>query len=160
MRILGIDPGSRLTGYGVIDSDGKRHAYVGCGCVRITTRELSLQLNTIFNGIRQIIEQFQPDVVVVEKVFMHRNADSALKLGQARGAAICAAAGFALPIHEYTPNLIKQSVVGRGHAQKEQVQHMVRVLLGLNASPSADAADALAAALCHANRFYLEAKVG
>jgi len=101
--------------------------------------------------MREIVQQTQPQMVAVEKVFVYRNADSALKLGQARGAAICAVAGFDLPVFEYSPTEIKKSVVGNGHASKEQVQHMVKVLLGLSQSPSADAADALAAALCHAH---------
>jgi crossover junction endodeoxyribonuclease RuvC len=151
MVILGIDPGSRVTGYGIIDTDGKRNQYLACGCVRTKDVVLALRLQTIFQGIQEIINQFQPDECAIEKVFMHRNADSALKLGQARGAAICAAAISGLPVTEYTPTAIKLSVVGNGHAQKQQVQHMMRVLLGLTGTPSPDAADALAAAMCHAH---------
>jgi len=151
MVILGIDPGSLLTGYGVIDSDGRNNHYLACGCIRLQRVNLARQLRSIHDAMVEIVQQLQPQVVAVEKVFVYRNADSALKLGQARGAAICAVATFDLPIFEYTPNEIKKSVVGHGHAAKEQVQHMVKVLLGLSQSPSPDAADALAAALCHAH---------
>lgn len=151
MIILGIDPGSLLTGYGVVDSDGRHNRFLGCGCIRLKPANLAKQLRTIHDGIREIIQQMHPQAVAIEKVFVYRNADSALKLGQARGAAICAVAEFDLPVFEYAPNVIKKSVVGHGHAAKEQVQHMVKVLLGLSKSPSADAADALAVALCHAN---------
>lgn len=151
MIILGIDPGSQITGYGVIESDGRHNQYLACGCIRVQRANLARQLRSIHDAVHEIVQQLQPQVVAVEKVFVYRNADSALKLGQARGAAICAAAGFDLPVFEYAPNEIKKSVVGQGHAKKEQVQHMVKVLLGLSQSPSSDAADALAAALCHAH---------
>lgn len=150
-RILGIDPGSRTTGYGIIDSDGYRSAYVSSGCVRAGGDDWSQRLRVIYNGIQELLIQFAPDEVAIEKVFIHRNADSALKLGQARGAAVCAVVNRSLAIEEYTPTEVKQSVVGKGSASKEQVQHMVQVLLKLSASPQADAADALAIALCHAN---------
>jgi crossover junction endodeoxyribonuclease RuvC len=151
MRVLGIDPGSRITGYGIIDTDGYRCQYVNSGCIRALSDDWSLRLRTIFEGVQQLIEQYQPQQAAIEKVFMHRNADSALKLGQARGAAICAIATFSLPLSEYTPNAVKQSVVGKGHAAKEQIQHMTKVLLKLSQEPQADAADALAIALCHIN---------
>ena len=151
IRVLGIDPGSRSTGYGIIDTDGIRSQYVVCGCIRVVNDDWSQRLRTIFDGIRQLIEQYQPQQVAIEKVFMHRNADSALKLGQARGAAICAIATLELPLSEYTPNAVKQSVVGKGHAAKEQVQHMTKVLLQLSQAPQTDATDALAVALCHIN---------
>ena len=148
-RILGIDPGSRRTGFGIIDLDGRDGHYVTSGCIRVKGADLPTKLGIIFNGVSQLLDSHQPDMLSVERVFMHRNADSALKLGQARGAAICAAVARNLPVAEYSPNEIKLAVVGHGHAAKEQVQHMVRILLSLPGSPSEDAADALAAALCH-----------
>lgn len=147
--ILGIDPGSRITGYGVIRQIGARSEYVGSGCIRLQDAELAERLHKIYNGITEIIEQFQPDYFAIEQVFMAKNPDSALKLGQARGAAIVAAAVKGLSVAEYSARQIKQSVVGKGSAEKSQVQHMVVQLLGLSAKPQADAADALAVALCH-----------
>ncbi len=149
IRILGIDPGSRLAGYGIIISDGMRNHYVASGSIRVSGEDLAQRLGIIFRELTQIIEAHRPDVMAVEKVFVHRNAGSALKLGQARGAAICAGITRALPLFEYTPREIKQAVVGKGGAAKEQVQHMVRVLLNLGAAPQQDASDALAVALCH-----------
>ena len=149
--ILGIDPGSRITGYGVIDTDGYHAEYVTSGCIKAGDENLPQRLATIYSGIQELLLQFSPAEVAIEKVFVHRNADSALKLGQARGAAICAVMNNALPVDEYSPTEIKQSVVGKGNAAKEQVQHMVQVLLKLSSSPQADAADALAVAVCHAN---------
>jgi crossover junction endodeoxyribonuclease RuvC len=155
MRVLGIDPGSRLTGFGVVDADGKTLRYVASGCVRTTTgAELASRLKTLYDGIVEIIDQYQPMVMAVEQVFMARNAQSALTLGHARGAALCAGMNGSLPLAEYSALQIKQAVVGRGHAAKEQVQHMVQVLLGLPASPQADAADALACAICHVHNHY------
>ena len=151
VRILGIDPGSRITGYGVIDVDGNHSRYVTSGCIRIGSDDWGQRLGTIFVELGGIIREFDPHEFAVEQVFMHRNADSALKLGQARGAAICAGVAHDLQLSEYAPRAIKQAVVGKGGANKEQVQHMVRVLLNLNASPQEDAADALAVALCHAH---------
>ena len=150
-RILGIDPGSRFTGYGIIESDGYNSEYVTSGCVKATEDNWSQRLGVIFNGIQELLIQYSPDQVAIEKVFIHRNADSALKLGQARGAAICAVVNRSISIEEYTPTEIKQSVVGKGNAAKEQVQHMIQVLLKLSAVPQEDAADALAVAMCHAN---------
>lgn len=158
--ILGIDPGSRITGYGVINSLGNRNEYLSSGCIR-TTAEATLpeKLKEIFTGITQIIEYHDPEEVAIEKVFMARSADSALKLGQARGAAIAAAVAKNLPVHEYEAKKIKQAVVGTGAATKEQVQHMVKTLLCLSASPQQDAADALATALCHINTSFLLQKI-
>lgn len=150
-RILGIDPGSRFTGYGIIDCQGNYNRYVTSGCIKAGQVAGSRRLAVIFKGIQEIILEFQPQEIAIEKVFVHRNADSALKLGQARGAAICAVVAQSLEVSEYSATQIKQSVVGKGNAAKEQVQHMVKVLLNLPASPQADAADALAAALCHSN---------
>ncbi len=152
MRILGIDPGSRITGFGVINvlRNGKL-MYIASGCIRIPKGSLATRLKTIYDGVTEIIASYQPNTVAVEKVFMARNADSALKLGQARGAAICAGVNQALAVDEYTALQIKQAVVGKGRAGKQQVQHMVKALLNLPARPQADAADALACAICHAH---------
>ena len=149
MRILGVDPGSRTTGYGIIDCDGSRSRYVASGCLQVSGDSLADKLGLIFKELGQLLAEYQPQQFAIETVFMHRNAGSALKLGQARGAAICAAVTCELPVAEYAPREIKQSVVGKGSADKQQVQHMVRVLLNLNDTPQADAADALAVALCH-----------
>lgn len=147
--ILGIDPGSRLTGYGVIRQQGGKFEYIASGCIRMTLTEMPDRLKQIFDGVSQIIQQTQPTVFAIEQVFMARNPDSALKLGQARGAAIVAAKFAGLEVYEYSARQVKQSVVGTGAAAKEQVQHMVKSLLKLPANPQADAADALAVALCH-----------
>src|SRR5438046_1149773 len=135
--ILGIDPGSRITGYGLIQSNGFRHQYVSSGCIR-TQGELPERLNQIFQGLSQIITEFVPAQVAIEEVFMHRNANSALKLGQARGAIIVAVSKHTIPIAEYATRRVKQSVVGNGGATKEQVQHMVTHLLKLSGTPQAD----------------------
>lgn len=147
--ILGIDPGSRVTGYGVVRIEGQRINYLTSGCIRIQGDELNNRLHQIFSGVEEIMRTFQPDEAAIEQVFMHRNPGSALKLGQARGAAIVAMA--AVPMAEYSARQIKQSVVGYGAAKKEQVQHMVRLLLNLTGTPQLDAADALGVALCHAH---------
>lgn len=149
MRILGIDPGSRFTGFGIIDVQGDRATLVQQGVIRTGSGEFTERLGIIFAELRALIEQHQPTEVAVETVFVSRNAASALKLGQARGAAVCAAISMDLPVAEYSPRSVKQAIVGRGGADKVQVQHMVTVLLRLQESPSEDAADALAVALCH-----------
>lgn len=149
MRILGIDPGSRFTGYGVIDVQGDRVRPVAQGVIRAGSGEFTERLGIIFEGIRQVIDEHAPTEVAVETVFVSRNAASALKLGQARGAAVCAAISRGLPVAEYSPRSVKQAIVGRGGADKVQVQHMVCVLLQLGEAPAEDAADALAVALCH-----------
>ena len=149
MIILGIDPGSRITGYGVIEQKGNKLTYIASGCIRLTGDELAGRLQQVFQGVREIISQYQPKEFAIEQVFMAKNPDSALKLGQARGAAIVAATQFDLPVSEYAARQIKQSVVGKGSADKTQVQHMVSYLLKLPGTPQADAADALAVALCH-----------
>jgi len=151
LRILGVDPGLRVTGFGIIEKNGARLAYVTSGCVRSGAGELSLRLKAILDGLAQVIAANQPSEVAIEKVFVNVNAQSTLALGQARGTAICAAVLAGLPVSEYTALQVKQSVVGRGHAAKEQVQHMVRRLLSLPGDPSPDAADALACAICHAH---------
>ena len=149
--ILGIDPGSRITGYGIVKQQGSKFAYLGSGCIRTPDSDLSLKLNTIFNGLSEIIQQYQPDTFAIEQVFLAHNPDSALKLGQARGAAIVAATQGNIPVFEYSARQIKQAVVGTGAADKAQVQHMVQHILKLSGKPQADAADGLAVAICHGN---------
>lgn len=149
IRILGIDPGYQTTGYGIIDLDGNHRRHIAHGAIAAGAGNVGERLANIFRGVSDILSEYGPAEVAVEKVFMHRNADSALKLGQARGAAICACAGRGVCVYEYTPNQIKQATVGKGHAAKQQVQHMVRVLACLPEAPRADAADALAVAICH-----------
>ena len=153
-RIIGIDPGSRITGYGVLVLAGGQLHFVACGVVKTTAHlPFSHRINQIFDGINEVIQMHQPDVAAIEDVFLATNPRSALKLGQARGAAVVAAMQNDLAVYDYSPRVVKQAVVGYGQAAKEQVQHMVRVLLGLSSSPSSDAADALAVAICHANQF-------
>lgn len=149
LRILGIDPGSRFTGYGVIECSDNKARYLASGCIKVLGHALSEKLQCIYLGVQQIIRQYQPSESAIEQVFMARNADSALKLGQARGVAILAMAEQELPVAEYSAKKVKQSVVGKGNASKWQVQHMVRSVLQLSAEPQADAADALAIAICH-----------
>jgi len=151
IRILGIDPGSVNTGYGVIDTEGDHSIHIASGIIKMTQTELAEKLHYIQLRITDLIDQHRPREVSVEKVFMHKNADSALKLGQARGAAIAACMTHDVELFEYTANQVKQATVGKGHAAKQQVQHMVRILLCLAEAPVADAADALAVALCHAH---------
>ena len=150
-RILGIDPGLRVTGFGMIVADRGRLHYVTSGCIRNTSGELPLRLATILRDLGSVIVAHHPTEVVVEKVFVNANPQSTLMLGQARGAAISAAVLAELPVIEYTALQVKQAVVGHGKAAKEQVQEMVRRLLVLPAVPSTDAADALACAICHAH---------
>lgn len=149
MIILGIDPGSRLTGYGIVRYQSGKFDYLSSGCIKTTGDEIAGRLDIIFKGVSELIAQYQPKEFAIESVFMAKNPDSALKLGQARGAAIVAATQFDLPVAEYAARQIKQSVVGKGNADKTQVQHMVRHILKLPGTPQADAADALAVALCH-----------
>ena len=151
MRILGIDPGLRVTGFGVIEQSGSRLKYVTSGCVRSGEGELAARLKTLLDGLGEVIAANRPQQVAVEKVFVNVNPQSTLLLGQARGAAICAAVIADLPVAEYTALQVKQAVVGKGKAKKEQVQHMVRRLLALPGDPSPDAADALACAICCAH---------
>jgi crossover junction endodeoxyribonuclease RuvC len=151
VRILGIDPGLRVTGFGVIEQAGSQLKYVTSGCVRSGEGELAARLKTLLDGLGEVIAANRPQQVAVEKVFVNVNPQSTLLLGQARGAAICAAVIAGLPVAEYTALQVKQAVVGKGKAKKEQVQHMVRRLLALPGDPSPDAADALACAICHAH---------
>ncbi|WP_445116095.1 crossover junction endodeoxyribonuclease RuvC [Acinetobacter sp. WZC-1] len=149
--IIGIDPGSRLTGYGIIQKEGQQLRFIDAGTIRTETAEIPERLKRIFAGIERIVKYHGPTEAAVEQVFMAQNPDSALKLGQARGAAIAALVNLDLQVAEYTARQIKQSVVGYGAADKEQVQMMVMRLLNLSIQPQADAADALAAAICHAH---------
>ena len=149
-RILGIDPGSRITGFGVLDFDGSQSRYVASGCIRVQG-EIPERLLNIFESVTAVIDQHRPQQFAIEQVFMHRNAASALKLGHARGAALVAAGHRGLSVYEYTATQIKLAITGRGRGTKEQVQHMIKVLLSLPSTPQQDAADALAAALCHAH---------
>jgi crossover junction endodeoxyribonuclease RuvC len=149
MIILGIDPGLRVTGFGLIAVDANRADYVASGCIRAAGNDLPQRLRIIFDGVQELVELHRPDEAAIENVFMQRNASSALKLGQARGAAICALVTGGLRVHEYTPAQIKQSVVGSGAADKQQVRHMVCALLRLRGEPRLDASDALACALSH-----------
>ncbi len=154
MIIIGIDPGSRFTGYGVIRWESNQSHYLDSGCLRVTSDHHSERLQKIFSGIQQIIQLHQPVEAAIEQIFMHQNPGSALKLGQARGAAIVA---LNIPLAEYSARQVKQSVVGYGAASKQQVQHMVKRLLNISQKLQADAADALAIALCHAHtRFSLK----
>ncbi|MDD5296199.1 MAG: crossover junction endodeoxyribonuclease RuvC [Rhodocyclaceae bacterium] len=151
-RILGIDPGLRITGFGVIEKSGNKLSYVTSGCIKSdSAADLPARLGTIFAGLTELLALHKPDQVAIEKVFVNVNPQSTLLLGQARGAAICAAVAAGLPVAEYTALQVKQAVVGNGHAAKEQVQHMVKRLLALTGDPSPDAADALACAICHAH---------
>ena len=159
LRILGIDPGSRLTGFGVVDCEGDRASYVASGAVKTIDGSFPDRLKVIFNSVSEILCEYQPAVVAIESIFVHKNAASALKLGQARSAAICATFEFDTLLFEYAPREIKQAIVGTGAGTKEQVQHMVRSLLHLEGAPSPDAADALATALCHAHQQRLQAKL-
>ena len=144
-----IDPGSRTTGFGIIEVDGERVTAVHHGVIRTGGGEFPQRLGVIFRGILDLIAEYAPDQVAIENVFVSRNAGSALKLGQARGAAVCAAISSELPVAEYAPRSVKQAIVGKGSADKVQVQHMISVLLQLDERPDEDAADALAVALCH-----------
>ena len=159
-RILGIDPGSRLTGFGVVDFDGDQAAYVASGTIKSIDGGFADRLRQIFLSVGGIVEEFRPDLVAIESVFMHKNASSALKLGHARSAAICATFAHGIEVHEYAPREIKQAIVGTGAATKEQVQHMVVSILKLDGVPAADAADALAAALCHGHQWRIQIRLG
>jgi len=148
-RILGIDPGSRLTGYGVIETDGDRSICICSGCIKTPDGSLGERLKAIHNGLQRVIQDFEPIEMAIESVFVHRNVESALKLGQARGTAVTVVALHNLPVFEYSPSAVKKAVVGRGNASKTQVQHMVKAMLGLGKPLQSDAADAMAVALCH-----------
>lgn len=149
MIVLGIDPGSRVTGFGVVEGDARRARYLASGCIRASGAPLAPRLRTVFDGIEALLAEFTPDWVAVESVFVRRNVATALKLGQARGAALTAVARGNARVAEYPPARIKLAIAGSGRASKEQVQFMVVQRLKLAGAPQADAADALAAALCH-----------
>ncbi len=148
MIILGIDPGSRLTGYGIIRFEGNQTSYIESGCLKVTADNVAMRLQQISDGIKDVMMRYQPEEAAIEQIFMHQNPNSALKLGQARGAAMAA---LAIPVVEYTARQVKQAIVGYGAAKKEQIQHMVTRLLNIQEVLQADAADALAVALCHAH---------
>lgn len=147
--ILGIDPGSRITGYGLIEIAGKTPRFISCGTVPCKDSDLATRLHKIQRTLCELIQEFKPNEAAVEQVFTLINPQSALKLGQARGAALSAIGQYALPCFEYSAKQVKRAVVGYGGASKQQIQLMIKSLLKLNQSPSADAADALAIALCH-----------
>lgn len=149
--ILGIDPGSRICGYGLIKTTGNKLEYIASGVIKMGSQPFVERLQVIFSNISDIVEEYEPDIAAVEEVFMGKNASSALKLGQARGSAIVACTNFKLPVAEYSARKIKQALVGRGQADKKQVQQMVKSVLALSKAPTEDAADALAVAICHAN---------
>lgn len=152
---MGIDPGSRITGYGLIKTDGYHHKYIASGCIKTQTDNLADRLKYIFSGIHQITKEHQPDMVAIEQVFLAKNFSSALKLGQARGAAIAAIGSLDRKLVEYSTRAIKKAVVGYGAAEKQQIQHMIKLLLNLTDVPQVDAADALAVAVCHAQSAYI-----
>lgn len=151
MRILGIDPGSRLTGYGIIETRPNGYCYVTSGTLKINADEFPQKLKQVFDGILQIVKEYHPKQMAIEQVFMSKNADSALKLGQARGAAICAVQTHDIPVFEYAARQVKQALVGKGSAEKLQVQHMVKLLLNIQGAMQIDASDALGIAICHAH---------
>lgn len=155
-RVLGIDPGSRSTGYGLVETSKDGHRYVASGCVHTSGEVFAERLATIYRGVAQVIAEHAPSEFAIEEVFVARNPASALKLGQARGVAIAAAVGAGLAVREYASRTVKLAVVGSGRASKAQVQYMVRALLGLRELPAADAADALAVAICHVNTCRVE----
>jgi crossover junction endodeoxyribonuclease RuvC len=160
VRVLGLDPGSQNTGFGIVDSGPDGTRYVASGTIVATRRRgagatgadaFAARLQAIYVAVAALVADHRPDEIAVERVFVHRNPDSALKLGQARGAALCATFGSGATLHEYSPRAVKLAIVGTGAAEKEQVQKMVKLLLGLDGRLGADAADALALALCHAH---------
>jgi crossover junction endodeoxyribonuclease RuvC len=150
-RILGIDPGSRKTGFGIIELQDRKIKHIVNGRLMVGDGDFPERLRQIFIGLTELIERYQPEMMAIEKVFLHKNADSALKLGQARGAAICAGVSRNLSVHEYSATQIKKAVVGNGHAKKDQVQYMMSIILSLSEPLEEDAADALACAVTHAN---------
>jgi crossover junction endodeoxyribonuclease RuvC len=148
LRVLGIDPGSRVTGFGVVELNGALTRPVAWGAIP-TEGDHCDRLRQIFASVGTLVEEHEPHEIAIERVFVHKNADSALKLGQARAAALCATFGRPLPIHEYAPREVKKALVGNGSAEKQQVEYMVKMLLGLRDRMQSDAADALAIAICH-----------
>lgn len=157
-RILGIDPGSRTTGFGVIDTDGRRSVRVASGCIRVGRQPWPQRLGIIFDRIAAVVQEHRPHEMAVEQLIFARDPNAALKLGQARGAVLCAGLKGDVQVHEYSPKSVKLAVVGTGGAEKAQVQHMVRILLSLAEQPAEDEADALALALCHAHSMGIPAR--
>ena len=151
MRILGIDPGLRTTGFGIIQKQGTKLSYIASGTIKTQEADLPQRLKTILAGVSEIIQTYQPDCAAIEKVFVNVNPQSTLLLGQARGAAICALVHADLAVAEYTALQVKKAVTGHGQAQKQQIQDMVTRLLALSGTPGTDAADALGVAICHAH---------
>lgn len=149
--MLGLDPGSLRTGFGIIDCDARGEVHVASGCVQVRGTNMALRLHQIHRRLVELVEEYRPDEVAIERVFIHRNPDSALKLGQARGAALTAAVAGGAAVFEYAPRAVKLAVVGHGGADKAQVAHMVQVLLSIGEPATADVSDALAIALCHAH---------
>jgi crossover junction endodeoxyribonuclease RuvC len=157
-RILGIDPGSRNTGFGVIDTDGNHSRRVASGCIRVGEHPWPERLGLIFDAIAGLVAEYQPHEMAVEQLIFARDPTAALKIGQARGAVLCAGLKGGVQVHEYSPKSVKLAVVGTGGAEKSQVQHMVRILLDLNDALAEDEADALALALCHAHSMGIPAR--
>ena len=160
MKILGIDPGLRITGFGIIDKQGNQLSYIASGVIKTPDGDLPLRLKTILDGVAEVIRTYRPDCSAIEKVFVNVNPQSTLLLGQARGAAICGLVAADLAVAEYTALQVKQAVVGHGKAQKQQVQDMVQRLLMLSGLPGTDAADALGVAICHAHSADVLATLG
>lgn len=158
--IIGIDPGSRITGYGIIKSVNGKPQYLGSGCIRTGEGPIACKLRTIYMGVSTLVEQFKPDVMAIEETFLSKNVQSTVKLSEARASAMVAGANLGLEVFEYTPMQIKQAVVGYGAAQKHQVQYMVKLILHLEGNPQADAADALACAVCHAFTYRVTSAMG
>lgn len=158
-RILGIDPGSRITGYGLIDDHSNGPKYITSGVIRTHADYFPDRLMQIYVNLVKLVEEFEPDHMAIEQVFMHKNADSALKLGQARGAAICAVQAAGLPVYEYGSRQVKQALVGKGNAEKNQVQHMVKILLSVRGELQIDASDALGVCLCHSHHQQTEKRL-
>jgi len=157
-RILGIDPGSRTTGFGLIDTDGIHSRRIDSGCIRVAGQAWPERLGLIFDAVARVVAEHRPHEVAVEQLIFARDPTAALKLGQARGAVLCAALKGGVQVHEYSPKTVKLAVVGTGGADKTQVQHMVRILLNLAEEPAEDEADALALALCHAHSMGIPAR--
>lgn len=159
LRIIGIDPGSRMTGVGIIDSHNQKIHHVHHETIQCGDGDFPVRLKTIFENVNALIQQYNPSEMAIENVFMSKNANAALKLGQARGAAICATVVNDILVHEYAPKAIKQAVVGKGGADKTQVQYMVKLLLNLTMKVQNDAADGLAVAICHANNRWAQQRL-
>jgi crossover junction endodeoxyribonuclease RuvC len=157
-RILGIDPGSRTTGFGVIDTDGQRSLRIASGCIRVGHEPWPERLGSIYDRVAAIVSEHHPHEMAVEQLIFARDPTAALKIGQARGAVLCAGLKGGVQVHEYSPKSVKLAVVGTGGADKVQVQHMVRILLALPEEPAEDEADALAIALCHAHSMGIPAR--